>query len=260
AEEKETKTFNKAIDVDYDELFDIDFDPEKTNERELFVEVLDKKKKKYYKEEDKKYESDEDDYDYEDEGFIRGVAIPFGRYFLNPQKLHLNLIGDQDEGQNEAAGDIYIQKQCQRTIKALRKLSRLKIPSPEAIAAHIKERERREQETDRRHKNEEPYFVPGDVYVYLEELSEINPFDVGGKSDPYVVLSLAGQEFRTEVAHNTLNLFLSNLENPEEQLREIEEYVTDEFLHLGIVLFETTGERKQEKAEIQEEIRQIKTR
>ncbi|KAA6402916.1 MAG: hypothetical protein EZS28_001557 [Streblomastix strix] len=389
AEEKETKTYNKAIDVDFDELFDIDFDPEKTNERELFIEVLDRKKKKYDKEEYEEYESDEDDYDYEDE---------FGRYFLNPQKLHLNLIGDQDEGQNEAAGDMYIeivylpqqdynkmidkekQKQLeqekekpksrnpnqsvkspdqdenqdeddeyqdpnkkskslrppkgryspdededdeyqdpnqkqrrskpkqkdypsdeeddeykdpkdkqkekerkknqipdqnkpdqnkpdkdkekakkdfenklknkppqppqgQRTIKALREAARLKIPSPEAIAAH--------------------------------ELSDLIPFDVGGKSDAYVVLNLGGQEFRTEVANKTLHPvynrqykfdfdpkktkdrevkfevwdqdrilwdepvkeFQSNLEKPEEQLREIEEDGADEFLHLGDVLF-----------------------
>ncbi|KAA6403210.1 MAG: hypothetical protein EZS28_001259 [Streblomastix strix] len=52
AEEKETKTYHKAIDVDYDELFDIDFDPQQTNERELFIEVWDNKKKKYDKDED----------------------------------------------------------------------------------------------------------------------------------------------------------------------------------------------------------------
>jgi hypothetical protein len=82
AEEKETKTYNKAIDIDYDELFDIDFDPEQTNERELFIEVLDRKKKKYDKEEDEEYESDEDDYDYEDEVFVGGVAIPVCILFI----------------------------------------------------------------------------------------------------------------------------------------------------------------------------------
>ncbi|KAA6378005.1 MAG: hypothetical protein EZS28_026469, partial [Streblomastix strix] len=377
-EEKETRTVNKALNVDYDELFDIDFDPLLTNERELFVEVWDRKKKKYNNEDededddDEQDDSDKSDYDYEDEVFIVGVALPFGCYFLNLQKLHLNLIGDQDEGQNEAAGDMYIElvylpqqdynkmiekqkqkeqqdkekdkekekpnqrnkkqrpksrvqdeddeevdkkdeqksmkpnkrgrypqddededneedddqknkqgsrrqkpkqkdyasddedededkkdkkdkqkekerkpnqkpdyekpkkekekqkekpndynenkdfekqlknkppqpPQGQRTIKALREAAGLKIPSAEAIAAHIKERERREQETERRHKDEEAYFVRGYVYIYLEELSDLIPFDVGNKSDPYVVLNLAGQEFRTEIGHKRLH-------------------------------------------------------
>ncbi|KAA6392517.1 MAG: hypothetical protein EZS28_011955 [Streblomastix strix] len=85
AKENETKTYNKAIDVDYDELFDIDFDPEKTNERKLFIEVLDRKKKKYDKDEYEEYEGDEDDYDYEDEVFVGGVTIQFLLNLENPE-------------------------------------------------------------------------------------------------------------------------------------------------------------------------------
>ncbi|KAA6363421.1 MAG: hypothetical protein EZS28_041052 [Streblomastix strix] len=121
----------------------------------------------------------------------------------------------------------------------------------------------------------ETYFVPGYVYIYLEELSDLIPFDVGGKSDPYVVLNLGQQEFRTEVEHKTLHPvynrqykfdfdpkktkdrevkfevwdqdrilwdepvgeLLVPVQNPKEQLRKIEEDGADEFLHLGDVLF-----------------------
>ncbi|KAA6403209.1 MAG: hypothetical protein EZS28_001258 [Streblomastix strix] len=154
--------------------------------------------KKYDKEEDEEYESDEDDYDYEDEVFVGRVAIPFGRYFLNPQKYHLNLIDDQDEGQNEAAGDIEPSK---HSVKLRDQRFHLLKPSLQ-MSKNVREENKKLTEHI---KMNETYFVPGYVYIYLEEFIDLIPFDVSGKSVPYVVFSLGGQEFRTEVAHKTLH-------------------------------------------------------